>query len=294
MNKKLTTLILVFCISAVALKSTLSAGMAGKTILPDGYILRGVEGKLVRKDANDVWLFEFDSVVSDGKGRIEVGARLELLPSSALEKMIADANDRTTDSYKLWARLTKYKGRNFIFSEYFLSLSKVRPQSPSTLQPSQEKAKPAIDDPNDQLLIPKEILDKLKTRRTIRRRQPEGRVKVKQNSVLNNRAGFISSCVMRPFAPLEGGDAYCADRNTQYGIRNTRYVFVFDAFGRSIQQTSLRLLPCQALELAEQQADAALNPIRFKIAGIVTEYKGKKYLLLQRATRVYSHENFGY
>jgi len=34
------------------------------------------------------------------------------------------------------------------------------------------------------------------------------------------------------------------------------------------------------------------EPVRFKIAGIKTAYKGEHYLLLQKATRVYSHENF--
>jgi hypothetical protein len=46
------------------------------------------------------------------------------------------------------------------------------------------------------------------------------------------------------------------------------------------------------LELAEQRQSAVPEPVRFKIAGIVTKYKGKNYLLLQKVTRVYSHQNF--
>jgi hypothetical protein len=63
-----------------------------------------------------------------------------------------------------------------------------------------------------------------------------------------------------------------------------------------VQQATFRLLPCQVLEQAElQSATGGLrsDQIRLKIAGIITEYKGDKYLLLQRATRVYSHGNFG-
>jgi len=98
-------------------------------------------------------------------------------------------------------------------------------------------------------------------------------VAIKQNSVLANKTGFI--------------------RDSGHGTRGTRYgVFVFDALGRNIQQTTVLLLPCRALELAEQEQSAEPDPIRFKIAGIVTEYKGEKFLLLQRATRVYSHGNF--
>ena len=74
---------------------------------------------------------------------------------------------------------------------------------------------------------------------------------------------------------------------------NGRFVFVLDAYGLSIQDVSFRLLPCEALELTEARQVAELNPVRFKIAGIQTKYKGTDYLLLQKATRVYSHGNFG-
>ena len=297
MNKKLTILILVFCISAVAFKLALSAGMTGKTLLPDGFILRGVEGKLVSFDANEGWFFEFDSAARYNKDVLKAGTNLKLLPSSTLERMLADANDHSAASpvrskasgtttmasrqtsngasYRLWARVTKYKDRNFIFPEYFLPLGKAKSSPPSTLQQSQEKARPTVGDPNDELAIPKEILEKLESRRTVRRQPTERRVAIKQNYVLANKTGFI--------------------RDSGHGARGTRYgVFVFDALGRNIQSAGggLRLLPCQALELAEQEQSAEPDPIRFKIAGIVTEYKGERFLLLQQATRVYSHCNF--
>jgi len=277
MDKKPATWIITFFISAVPATLGLSAGTTGKTLLPDGFILSGVEGKLVTQDSNDSWFFEFDSAINDDKGRPFAVVSLELLPSSALEKMTADANDGSMPGYRLWARVTKYKGRNFLFPVYFLPLSKVKQLQQSTSQQSQEKSRPGVIDANDELAIPQEILDRLESRRTVHK-QPERRVAIKQNSILANRTGFISPCVMC--------HAYCAERVT-------RYVFVFDALGRSVQQTTLRLLPCQALELAELGQSAEPEPVRFKIAGIVTEYKGKNYLLLQRATRTYSHGNFG-
>ena len=33
--------------------------------------------------------------------------------------------------------------------------------------------------------------------------------------------------------------------------------------------------------------------MRFNVAGILTRYKGQQYLLLQKATRIYSYGNFG-
>ena len=69
-------------------------------------------------------------------------------------------------------------------------------------------------------------------------------------------------------------------------------VFVLDALGRNTHPVSLRLLPCEALEMAELIQSSIPQPVRFKIAGLVTKYKGEKYLLLHRATRVYNHGNF--
>jgi hypothetical protein len=286
MDKKLTFFISVFLINAISAVLVLSASTTNKTLLPDGLILRDVEGRLVRQDSNDprlrgeklvpvktgVWLFEFDLAITDSKGRVSTKMRLELLSSSVLEQMVADANDGSAAGYRLWARVTKYKDRNFIFPMDFLPLSKSEPLDSLTSQQTGEKARLTVDEPNDELGIPKEILEKLKTRRIsplAGREQPERQIKIKQNSVLTNRTGFL---------------AKCADGNM---------VFNFDALGRSIQQTSIRLLPCQALEIAEQIQSAEPDRVRFKIAGIVTEYKGEKFLLLHRATRVYSHGNFG-
>ena len=71
-----------------------------------------------------------------------------------------------------------------------------------------------------------------------------------------------------------------------------RFTFVLDALGRNVRPTSFRLLPCEVLELTEQRQSAVPEPVRFKIAGIITKYKGENYLLPQKATRVYSHQNF--
>ena len=72
-----------------------------------------------------------------------------------------------------------------------------------------------------------------------------------------------------------------------------RFKFVPDALGRNVQKLSLHLLPCAALELTELKKAAEPETVRFKIAGIMTKYKGDNYLLLERAKRTYSHGNFG-
>ena len=52
------------------------------------------------------------------------------------------------------------------------------------------------------------------------------------------------------------------------------------------------LLPCQALENALSEQKNKNEPVRLKVAGIVTKYQDNLYLLLQRTSRVYSNGNF--
>ena len=69
-------------------------------------------------------------------------------------------------------------------------------------------------------------------------------------------------------------------------------MFVPDAFGWNVGKTRYELLPCGVLEQALQTQAASPERIRFSVAGLVTEFKGKKYLLLQRTIRAYGHGNF--
>jgi len=306
MGKRPTISILVRLGGFLILLSTASGFAAEKgrqILLRDGFALRGVEGKLIRQDANetsqsecisllaaqDVWFFEFESAVKGDRGSLKAGTKLRLLPSATLEQMIYDANDRSVPSYRLRATVTRYKGKNFIFPIYFLPLSKargpegtIRPGGPDAAttgasQESQKEDELTIHDPNDELAVPKEIIEMLKARRAASQHQlerqramTERRKTTKHNYILANRTGFIR----------ESGQ---------------KLDFVLDALGLNVQPAAggLRLLPCQALELAQRRQSAEPDPIRFKMAGIVTEYKGDKYLLLQRATRTYSYGNFG-
>ncbi len=349
MGKILVLLILVFFMSVVSAASGLDAepveskspgataaasvqasnvvGTAGQTLLRDGFILRGIDGKLTigvlpRKSqtapdspaliseheverepklhlCGSRWFFELGSDVSDYRVRAGAGTRLELLPSATLEKMTADVNER---SVRLWGRVTKYKGQNFIFPMYFLPLTKTvkpRPQTWDALQKPQQEGRPvdsqsvqedrrqpAINEPNDILEIPQEIIEKLNTRR----------------AEMANSGQRIAEGERFPTDDLQStaedqktlkADSVLADR-TALLVRQDdgQLVFVLDALGRNVQQVSLRLLPCEALELTEARQSAAPEPVRFKIAGIRTAYKGEDYLLLQKATRVYSYQNF--
>ena len=281
MSKMPILLILVFFISVVPAALGLGAEIVRETpLLRDGFVMNGVDGNLIGPDSNDVWFFELSSDVNDYRTIIKAGIKLELLPSSALEKMTADMKTRTTAAYRLWnGRVTKYKGRNYIFPNFFLPISteKKKPtqKKDSLTEPAPERDL-VVDDSNDVLTMPPEVIEKLRLKRSApsalrseKNAEQSTQTARSTNLVLVDRTGFLVK------------------------QEDNRLVFVPDALGRNVQNISLNLLPCAALELTELKQAGEPEKVRFKIAGIMTKYKGENYLLLEKATRTYSHGNFG-
>ena len=90
MCKRLAILICIFTLGTMV-----SEAVAGReNLLREGFILRGVDGRLIGSDSNDVWFFELNSDVNDYENTVKAVTRLELLPSSGLEKMTADVKMR--------------------------------------------------------------------------------------------------------------------------------------------------------------------------------------------------------
>jgi len=298
MSKMPIFLILVFFIGLVPAALGFGAEIIRETtLLRDGFVMNSVDGNLVGPDSNDVWFFELTSDVNDYKTVIKAGTRLELLPSSALERMTADRKMRTTAAYRLWnSRVTKYKGRNFIFPNFFLPVSKARkPQQKQDGSTEPEPGRePAVDDPNDVLAMPREVIEKLRARRE--RTAGTGRPIPDSNEIsAEGPQAAIEEGKLPVTQPYKQSiNSVLVDRTALLVEQDDgRFVFVPDALGRNVQKLSLNLLPCAMLELTELKQAAEPEPLRFKIAGIITKYKGKNYLLLEKVTRAYSHGNFG-
>ena len=368
MNNKPLISILVLVIGATAP----GAGAPMLGLLREGFALAGIEGKVstlkgggqseyIKFEQDEVWLFELASDVNDYRGLVKAGTKLQLLPSTALEKIVGDVGEHPDGLYRLWGRITKYKGANYIFPDYFLAVVEMLPAEPeeavepnepeepevrkegpepnepeeaevqkepeepnepleqqTKLTPAEEaELQRALADPNGVLEIPKEVLDKLKSKKIIVPRKITPRLKPQEKDQKDappakgpekkpEKDGKEDSppakkIIKKPEKKPEPAkrpamklDSMLADRTAVLLKQDdSRLVFVLDALGLSVQEVSLRLLPCEVLELTEARQIAELNRPRFKIAGIKTKYKGKEYLLLQKATRTYSHGNFG-
>lgn len=387
------------CMTGVLLVSAaFGANSGGKVLIREGAAVTGMAGELrmvkaedggpyIRFDGDDAWLFKLGDDVNDYQNVLEAGAELQLLPSSALEKLIADFKEHRDGSYRLWAGITKYKGVNYIFADFFVPVVEMspaefgepndvpEPNEPASIaaEPVSEPNMPAdpniaaatesepnevkeaeaplepvpqaagkidiselLTDPNGVLEVPQDVLDKLNSKKILvpRKMKPKaedsprkfkprevvlpekkirpqvkakdetekdsGQAKNGQESKIVDSAGGDEAKVepeKKP-EPVEKPairlDTILADRTAKLIKQDGGLpVFVLDALGMSGPEASLLVLPCEVLELTELRIAAALNPMRFRIAGIKTNFKGKDYLLLQKATRVYGHGNFG-
>jgi hypothetical protein len=175
--------------------------------------------------------------------------------------------DNPQRTYRLFnAIVTVYDANNYLFCDYFLPLSEV-PAAKTDDKESPDEVK--INEPNDLVMIPQEIIDKLQTPRVIRPQDIKQGMELKQDSILSDRTGYIKQS--------PGGN----------------WIFEFDAIGRNTSDVYLVLLPCRALADVQRRQGKMAGEYRFKVSGIVTKYQGRFYMLLYTANRTYSHGNFG-
>ena len=221
----------------------------------DGSFIAGENGR---------YFFELESEINASGTEIRAGQTLELLRSATLEKMAADAQMRSEAKYRLWGKVTKFGGKNYVFAVYFLGLRKINnPVSEPT-----QGIKQTINAPNDVVNIPAEIIALLKTSEVLPTIEVPEKLLLKQDTIFASRVGRVVE-------------------------KAGKYVFEPDGLGRGVEKFEIELLPCQALEQAIEQVRSEPNPVRFNVAGIWTKYKDGQYLLPQKAIRMYSYGNFG-
>lgn len=246
---------------------------AARKPLPETAVLDRVDGNIIHVDANDTWLFELTMEVKTPDYRLPAGTRFVLLPSGTLGRLSADVNDRVAPRYRLSARVTLYRGKNYLFPTYWLPLSKFKTdKNPEDGGQKAEVGTPKPKSSEPELVIPPEVLEQLKKQRPLR--GPRKSAEAAKLPVPETPERVLADCVGR----IES--------------RQGRYVFVPYALGWNVSDIQYELLPSAALEQALQMHKHALDPMRFNVAGLVTEFRGKKYLLLQRAIVVYNYGNF--
>lgn len=227
--------------------------------LRDGFSMEGVDGEVV-EDAND-WFFVPLTAMSDDKGIIKALSKVKMLPSSGLERLIHQKRSAGGQSFRLWGTVTKYENENFIFATYSLPITEA---NESVLRLEDVK----IAGANEGDIIPKDVMEMLRPKRVVNLAKLKKGPGTEHDGIIGDRTGFVR----------KSGDGF---------------VFAFDGLGRNVDTTTFPLLKCGILQRAWQKQNSSPWDIRYKIVGIITKYQGSHYLLLERATRVYSHGNFG-
>jgi len=308
-----------FCLFAAVCFVPLGIADEG-TLLSDGSLIAGIDGKVAADTENGEWFFQLQEDVNGHLGRVQAGAKLRLLESSTLEQLTYDFKERSRGEYKIWARVTSYEGRNCLFPVYYIPLSglkksqqelenlkqkvEAKPAEQEQVEKKPVKTKPKkqqtnnepnLSEPEDEVVIPEELMEKFKTRKTFQPEQFTKKQTQKKNKKVDAKTeGNSELTEEQKLKEIEvEQDRILADRvailqKSSHG----GYEFVLDGLGWNVSKVSFKVLPSQVLELAQRRQGNVPVTIRFKISGIVTVYKGELYLLLQRAVRTYSYQNF--
>ncbi|AQT68366.1 hypothetical protein STSP2_01526 [Anaerohalosphaera lusitana] len=261
-------------------------------LFKEGYLFKGIEGsvKPVDEDARK-WVFVTDEKIEGPRGELYAGDSLRLLPSSTLQRIIANQDKTDEIDVRLWARTANYafpvkknqrtytgydsrkpqrtqaaRRENYLFPVYFLPLSSDEPAE-SNAEESTTKDNEKTDPGDDDSILPDEIRKALKPKKIVDLAKAKKTVDVEGDMMLINRTGVVRK-------------------------QGKRYIFEVDALGRNVADLDFELLPCRALERMQRHMGDRPVKLRWKVAGIVTKFNGEYFLLPQRATRVYNNGNF--
>jgi hypothetical protein len=264
MIRVVTGLAVVCCSPAVS--------QTGPQPLPDGSLVKGVEGRL-SKDG-DRWLLELETPVGQGPTALNKGTALELLPSAVLEALVADAADGPQRRYRLSGQVETYRGRVYLFPTSFVPLASIATDANGVAasrshQDPNRPPSPAVAGPADRLAIPEQIQKRLADYQAARQRSWRGRtVPPSRLQVLLDQVGVVVQDQQRTF-------------------------FVTDGLGQNAMARVFEVLPCATLESMERLQLQAPEPVRFRVGGLLTEYQGRSCVLLHRAVREYDYGNLG-
>jgi hypothetical protein len=192
-----------------------------------------------------------------------------------LEGLVADAGQRPEGRYRLSGQVATYHSHSYLFATSFVPLAAETPDANSPLlllNPGQDPNRapgPVVPGKGDRLAIPEQIQKRLTDYQAHRQRAIVETTRAPSRlQVLLDQVGVVVRDQQRTF-------------------------FVTDRLGQNAMAKALEILPCGTLESMERLQSQLPEPVRFRIAGLVTEYQGGTYLLLHRAVREYDYGNLG-
>ncbi|MEN8126222.1 MAG: hypothetical protein ABFR90_00285 [Planctomycetota bacterium] len=260
---KITKITILTALFSILTSSSLSA-----SAIEEGFMMDGVSGLLKKEPKEDLWTFTPDeAVMITEKIAFPAGTPLQMLPCSVLEQMTGLADNNNEIRVQLWALFTKYEHTNYLFSVSFLPIQNDTVQPTDDASDETDKDKPEPDEADGESIIPKNILQQIKSNETPDLKKFQQIAKVTGDVNLIGRAGYLSE---------------------------EKHISTFrpDAFGMKVNKKEFQLLPNSSRAAAEKEMARIPGKQRYNVSGLVTQYKGQTYILLTRTSRTYTHGNF--
>jgi hypothetical protein len=272
MAKTLKISVLCVLLMASVLMAEPAAEKKSTLTLREGFLVDYVQG-VVNIDADGKWVFKADAKLFDGLKTLKAQSPVEMLPSSTLEKITSGIDPEKLPvkniKLRLQAAVTKYNGKNYLFATSYIPLSNSKkPKAVTTEKKKPEvpkQAKGAKDDP----IFSDDVKEMLKPTWTpdLGQKKRRDEIQVEDDASLVGRTGFVIT-------------------------KNGRKYFQIDGLGRKIDRNAYEILPCSSLEFVEKVKYRMPGRRRYSVSGVITTYKGQKYLFPQRVARTYNHGNF--
>ena len=112
---------------------------------------------------------------------------------------------------------------------------------------------------------------------------------IQEGPVLDAKTGNAAVAPGAPQINLRREGSYVVDRTarlTKGGTDGQQSELTFDADGQAMKDPPMIILPNLKLMQMENAVTEGAKDIRFKVTGLVTEYRGRNYILLEKVVVV--------
>ncbi|MBN1346188.1 MAG: hypothetical protein JXQ73_26100 [Phycisphaerae bacterium] len=155
-------------------------------------------------------------------------------------------------------------------------------------QPAPTKDETTIDPPPSPDKILRELMKKPAVRPIPPSRPRDATDEPRQQRIISSQPSVNPTAVDRPLHP---DGAMLIDRVGRLVRRSDKWVFVFESEGKVLREPPMELLPNRDLVTMEITSANGTRPVKFKVSGEVTEYRGKNFLLLRNVLVVHDSGN---
>ncbi|MGE4285939.1 MAG: hypothetical protein AB7F23_04935 [Phycisphaerae bacterium] len=237
-----------------------------KSLVEDGLSIAGIEGH-VRSDDSGRFLFVPNTDIEGKDGVAFSGIGIEILKCSLLEDIEKQPVENGLPC-KVWGIITRYEDSNYILLNMALPLAGAAQKAAEPEDKPQEDAAVTTDAETgaDDSVLPDDVFGKLSATKAVDSEKAAELDNAFPNKIVSALTGRFRQ---------RGGECR----------------FVPEARGAKAGSNDYEVLPCALLEEVPAMSRITPTSPKFRIAGIETEYKGKKYILLQRVVRKYSYGN---